>query len=104
MRIDNLAAALPLQAQSLSKNNAAGQGPAGTLLDQLSKDFGAMIDEVNQLHLEADDKIEEFATSPNKDIHGTLIAMEKAGLSMRLMLQVRSKLTSAFQEIMRTPI
>jgi len=96
MRIDPQTLANPAQPQS--------KGPAANLIDSLSQDFGNMIDEVNRLSLEADDKIEEFATSPNKDIHGTLIAMEKAGLSLRLMLQVRAKLTNAFQEIMRTPI
>jgi flagellar hook-basal body complex protein FliE len=97
MRIDIPAIAPQTQSQR-------SQGPTASLVENLSRDFGHMINEVNRLGAESDQKIEEFATSPDKDIHGTLIAMEKAGLSMRLMLQVRSKLTNAFQELMRTPV
>ena len=84
--------------------NGRGSGPTATLADQLSSDFGAMMEEVNRLSNAADEKVEEFATSPHKDVHGTMIAMEKASLSLRLLLQVRAKLTNAFQDIMRTPL
>ena len=105
MRLDPNSLA-PMGANGAQQGRTAGPtaGPTATLVDQLSQDFGSMIDEVNRLSLEADDKIEEFATSKHKDIHGTMIAMEKASLSLRLMLQVRAKLTNAFQEIMRTPL
>lgn len=93
-----------LPAAGHSGLNGRAPGPTANLVEQLSHDFGAMIDEVNGLSQEANRKIEEFATSPHKDIHGTMIAMEKASLSLRLMLQVRAKLTNAFQEIMRTPL
>ena len=73
----------------------------GTLVDQLSDSFSKMLDEVNTLQLAADQKIQEFATSKDKDLHGTMIAMQKADVSLRLLLQVRSKLTSAYQEITR---
>jgi flagellar hook-basal body complex protein FliE len=82
----------------------ADLGPTHNLVQDLSRDFGVMLDEVNRLSNEADLKVEEFATSPDKDIHGTMIALEKAHLSLRLLLQVRAKLTNAFQELMRTPL
>jgi flagellar hook-basal body complex protein FliE len=80
----------------------AGQG--ATLVDDLSDQFSKMLDDVNQLQIAADKKIEEFATSKEKDLHGTMIAMQKADVSLRLLLQVRSKLTNAYQEIMRTQL
>lgn len=72
-----------------------------TVVDNVSDTFSHMFNEVNQLQLAADHKMEEFATSPGKDIHGTMIALQKADLALRLFMQVRSKLTSAYQEIMR---
>ena len=72
-----------------------------TLVDNLSNDFQKMLNEVNDLQNKADLKIEEFATSKDKDIHGTMVAMQKADVSLRLLLQVRSKLTQAYQEIIR---
>jgi flagellar hook-basal body complex protein FliE len=70
-------------------------------LESLGDTFSRMFSEVNRFQLEADRKIEEFATSPNKDIHGTMIALQQADISLRLMMQIRAKLTSAYQDIMR---
>lgn len=62
------------------------------------------IDEVNRLHKEADRAVMELATGNEKDIHNTMIALEKAGVSFRLMMQVRNKIVSAYQEIMRMQV
>jgi len=59
---------------------------------------------VNPHHLDAEATKVELMTSPNKDIHGTMIALEKADISMRLMLQVRNKLVSAYEEVMRMQV
>lgn len=78
---------------------AAAQGNRAT--EELAGTFTRMFDEVNRLQNEADRKIEEFATSPDKDIQGTMIALQKADLSLRLMMQIRAKLTSAYLDVMR---
>jgi flagellar hook-basal body complex protein FliE len=86
---------------------ASQQGPAAsdkTSVERLGDTFSKLFNDVNGLQLAADQKIEEFATSPEKDVHGTMIALQKADLSLRLFLQVRSKLTAAYQEIMRMQI
>ena len=70
-------------------------------LGEIGDKFADMFSEVNKLQLQANAKMEEFATSPGKDIHGTMIALQKADVSLRLMLQIRSKLTSAYQELTR---
>jgi flagellar hook-basal body complex protein FliE len=36
-----------------------------------------------------------------KDIHQAMISMEEAHISMRLLIQVRNKVISAYEEIMR---
>jgi len=73
-------------------------------VEGLSDTFSKMFNEVNSLQEQADLKIEEFATSPEKDIHGTMIALQKADLSLRLFMQVRAKLTQAYQEVMRMQV
>lgn len=72
-----------------------------TLVNHLGDSFAKILEEVNALQIKSDAKIEEFATSPDKDLHGTMIAMQKADISMRLLLQVRSKVVNAYNEIMR---
>ena len=70
----------------------------------LSNTFEKMLQEVNQQQLNAEAKQVELLVTDNKDIHGTMLALEKADLSMRLMLQVRSKLVSAYEEVMRMQV
>ncbi len=62
------------------------------------------IDEINTLHLEADKQIEELATGNNTDIQGTILALQKADISFRLMMEVRNKIIAAYQEVMRTQV
>jgi flagellar hook-basal body complex protein FliE len=62
------------------------------------------INEVKQAQVEADHAIQELATGNEKDIHQTMIALEKAEVSFQLMMQVRNKIVSAYEEIMRMQI
>lgn len=59
------------------------------------------IEKVNALQKEADDAIEELLLGKNKDIVQTMITMEKADISFKLMMQVRNKIIQAYEEIMR---
>lgn len=59
------------------------------------------IKEVNRLQGEANHAIEELATGETKNIHETMIALEKAEISFKLMFQVRNKILEAYQEVMR---
>jgi len=38
------------------------------------------------------------------DIHTAMVDMEKAGISFRLVMQVRNKMISAYEEVMRMQI
>jgi flagellar hook-basal body complex protein FliE len=95
----NLPSILPVAAQDTTPERN-GQ----TMVDSAAKTFSQLFNDVNNLQIAADQKVAEFATSKDKDVHGTMIALEKADLSLRLFLQVRSKLTAAFQEIMRMQV
>jgi flagellar hook-basal body complex protein FliE len=59
--------------------------------------------EVNALQNKADDAISELAQGRTHDLHRTMVMIEKANLSFKLMMKVRNKLLEAYQEIMRTP-
>jgi flagellar hook-basal body complex protein FliE len=38
------------------------------------------------------------------DVHDAMIAMQRADLTLQLTVQIRNKLVSAYQEIMRMPV
>jgi len=82
------------------ENKQQNQGQGETFLETLKGAMG----EVNKLHKEADRAVQELATGKNKDIHNTMIALEKASISFQLMMQVRNKIISAYETIMRTSV
>lgn len=56
--------------------------------------------ETNNEMIKSDERIREMIGG-QKDVHETMIALEEANLSLRLLLQIRNKLIAAYEEIMR---
>ncbi|MBW2559664.1 MAG: flagellar hook-basal body complex protein FliE [Deltaproteobacteria bacterium] len=80
--------------------NAAVRGDGdsfGTLLR-------GKIEEINQLKLDADDAIAKVELSDSGSIHNAMIALEKADISFRAMMQVRNRMLEAYQEVMRMQV
>ena len=72
-------------------------GSFATLLQQ-------SLERVDGLQHEADAAARAFALGQAPSIHDTMIAMEKADLSLRLTTKVRNKVVEAYQEIMRMQV
>ena len=62
------------------------------------------IHDVNQLQIEADQKINDLATGKQSDIHQTIIAVQKAEISFELLMQIRNKIIAAYETIMRIQV
>ncbi|MCA9773124.1 MAG: flagellar hook-basal body complex protein FliE [Myxococcales bacterium] len=77
---------------------AAGKG--ASFADTLK----ASMDEVNGLQHDADRAIEALVKGEDTSLHETMLAVEKADLSFKVMMQVRNKLLEAYREVMRTPM
>jgi flagellar hook-basal body complex protein FliE len=52
----------------------------------------------------ADDAIKQLASGQNIELHNVMLAAQKAELTMQLALKIKSKVTDAYQEIMRMSI
>jgi flagellar hook-basal body complex protein FliE len=94
--------AIPQAAATITRTDAAtkSQKTGNSFGDMLS---GA-IEEVNKTQIQADQSIEKLQTGESRNIHEVMISMEKAGISMRLMVQMRNKVLEAYQEVMRMQI
>lgn len=72
------------------------------------KSFGNMlknlVDEVKQSQETANHATEELAAGRKKDLHGAMLAMEQADISLRMLVQVRNKVIDAYREIMRMQV
>ena len=70
--------------------------------------FAAFLQEavagVNRLQQEAETAVQQYTIGKAQNLHDTMIAVEKADISLRLLMQVRNKAVEAYQEIMRMQI
>ncbi|MCX8022128.1 MAG: flagellar hook-basal body complex protein FliE [Syntrophorhabdaceae bacterium] len=62
------------------------------------------INKVAELEKDADNEIKKLATMETQDLHTTMIAIEKADLTFQMMMQIRNKIISAYEEIMRMQV
>ena len=72
------------------------------------KGFGDLltgaIGEVGKLHHEADQAVETLTAGRSADVHNTMIALQKADVSFQLLMQIRNKVVSAYETVMRMQI
>lgn len=59
------------------------------------------IGRVEGLARAADQSVERFLAGEGEELHGTVMATQRAELAFELFLQVRNKVVQAYQEIMR---
>ncbi len=75
-------------------------------IEKNSNDFSSILDktigEVNTLQKNSDQAMSDIATGSVKDLHQAAIAIDKAELSMKLLLEVRNKALNAYKELSRT--
>jgi flagellar hook-basal body complex protein FliE len=88
---------------------SAAQGTAATPSFGEESDgpsFGSVLKNavsgVEQLHTNAQEQVTELAKGDRQDIHSVMIAVEKADVAFQLMMQVRNKIVSAYQEVSKT--
>ena len=62
------------------------------------------LNSVNSAQSEADEAVKKALSGESTDIHNTMIALQKADVSLKMMLEVRNKILEAYQEVMRTQI
>lgn len=48
--------------------------------------------------------VEQFLSGEGGELHSTILAVQRASLSFDLFLQVRNKVVSAYQEVMRMQV
>jgi flagellar hook-basal body complex protein FliE len=68
-----------------------------------SKQLGGAIQQLDQLHVEADEQANAIANGGG-NLHEVALAFEKADVAMRLATKVRNKLVEAYNEVMRMSI
>jgi flagellar hook-basal body complex protein FliE len=76
----------------------SGSGPSsfGNLLNEA-------VQQVNDVEKGSQGELQKFLSNES-DLHSVMISLEKADLSFQVMMQVRNKIVSAYQEIMKAQV
>jgi flagellar hook-basal body complex protein FliE len=88
----------------LPEVHAPGQtgetGAAGNFMGSLKEAIG----HINDAQSGASQAVDALVTGQTTNIHQTMVALQQADVSFQLMMQVRNKLVSAYEEIQRMQI
>ena len=81
--------------ESMAPSGSAGSsGEFGKILE-------STIGSLESLNNDAGAAVQKFLTGENEDLHTTALATQRAEMAFELGLQVRNKVVSAYQEIMK---
>ena len=87
-------------ADLLNKSDVKSQPAEKGFAEALKKS----LNEVNEMQEAGEKAMSDLATGQVKNLHQAALAIDKAEMSMKLMLEVRNKALSAYKEISRTQI
>ncbi len=108
MNINELNRLNPGAGSAVSGADALGNGTADGIKSGRQGEFGAMLEDalenVNDQMLQSGEMVQKMASGEDVDIADTMISVTKAGISFRMLLQVRNKALSAYEEIMRMSV
>jgi flagellar hook-basal body complex protein FliE len=82
-----------------------GDGSAGSVAGAAGGDFRSVlagaIDRVEKVQANASQAVDRYLSGEGEELHSAAMAAQRAELSLDLFLQVRNKVVSAYQEVMR---
>jgi flagellar hook-basal body complex protein FliE len=80
---------------------APATGDGGTSFKDI---LSSAVGEVENAHSSASKSVEQFLSGDGGDLHSTILATQRADLEFQMFMQVRNKVVSAYQEIMKMPM
>lgn len=114
MQIDPIAVATPLARTERTQDTASIdalegghplEGPSKVDGDVSFGDiFAQAVHQANQADAVAAQKVDGLARGVNDDLHGTMIAVKEADISIKLVGTIRNKLLDAFNEVWKTSV
>jgi flagellar hook-basal body complex protein FliE len=84
----------------VSAGSTNGAAASDGFLDSLKTAIG----KVNDVEIQASQAVDGLMTGQTQDLHRTMVALQQADVSFQLMMQIRNKLISAYEEIQRMQI
>ena len=89
---------------ALEIGGRAGVAPAGKDGASFSQLVEGLLERANKPHVESEQAFTQLVTNKTDNVHDVVMSVVKADLSFRMALEMRNRLTEAYQEIMRMQV
>lgn len=100
MKIDQALTLFPTTSLDRKTAEKSARDATVSFGDTLSK----AVKDVNSLQMEANKAVDQMIEGQDVDLHDVMIAAEKAKTSFDLLMEIRNKAISAYQELMRIQV
>ncbi len=90
----------PIEAPDLQQAGQSGEAGGTNFMGSLKEAIG----HINDAQTGASQAVDALVTGQSTNIHQTMVALQQADASFQLMMQVRNKLVTAYEEIQRMQI
>jgi len=87
----------------LNKAKTGASGTGAGLTSSFGEALGKLVEGIEQTSADANTAVTGMMDKTG-DVHDAMIALQREELTLQLSVQIRNKLVSAYQEIMRMPI
>jgi flagellar hook-basal body complex protein FliE len=102
LRVSSLPAIAPIapvETESVTpSSSSSSSGGSGASFGEI---LGSAIGEVEGARASANQSVERFLSGQGEDLHSTILASQRADLEFQMFMQVRNKIVSAYQEVMK---
>lgn len=88
----------PLSPLAPPESSSASTESAGSPFKDV---LNSAIQEVEGARANANQSVQRFLSGEGDDLHSTILATQRADLEFQMFLQVRNKVVSAYQEVMK---
>jgi flagellar hook-basal body complex protein FliE len=77
------------------------EGPGVRPFEQV---ISGVLDSVKSQQAQADQSVNNLVTGKAENLHDVMLSVSKADLNFRMVVEIRNRLTDAYQEIMRMQV
>lgn len=98
--IQGISPVIPTIADRIAPVGAAEASGPGGFMDTLKHALG----KANDVQMQANQAVDALVTGQSQDLHRTMVALQQADVSFQLMMQIRNKLVTAYEEIQRMQV
>ena len=97
----NISPLQPSNIQPIAPIEIGGAAPSSANGGEFRNVLETAIDQVENARSNANQSVQSFLSGEGDDLHSTVLSVQRADLEFEMLMQVRNKVVSAYQEIMR---